>query len=191
MLCRALASLDLGETVRPLRRFRWAAALTDRRGYPDTPRPGFNVLLAVLLLGLTVLISPWVRPQLQRGTGLLASGTPVGAVDYLAEHDIRGNIFHAQIYGDYLVWRLWPQQQSFIDSRTHIFNTAVLNDFQMAFVDPNWQQRLAKYDIRLVLLEKADPGSRRMIQEARASPEWRSQYEDDLSVLFEKTSEAH
>jgi len=118
-------------------------------------------------------------------TQLLEIGTPVGAMDYIAEHGFRGNMFHPQAYGDYLIWRLWPQQKSFIDGRTHLFSLSFVQDYFGIFHDDRWESRLAKYDIQYLLLPKGDASCALMIEDAQSSPRWKLLYEDNVSVLFE------
>jgi hypothetical protein len=175
----------------------WAlASLGVRRtavGPVDTaPRPALNIAIASTLVVLTVLLSPWVRPHLRsNGTGLRAKATPVGAMDYLAQHRLQGHIFHSQIYGDYLIWRLWPEQRSFIDGRVHLFNESIVRDYVEVFDDPNWSARLDRYQIRLLLLEKADANCERLIQRVRASAAWRILYEDELTILAQPKSDEY
>ena len=43
---------------------------------------------------------------------------PAGAADFLLAHHVNGHIFNTYEYGGYLIWRLWPGQQVFIDGRS-------------------------------------------------------------------------
>src|SRR5438552_4004511 len=193
IVARALAALDGLGILQGVRRFRSIEALAGRlrrqQEVPAALRYGLNALIASLMLALTVISSPWVYPHLDSealGTSLWDWQTPVGAMDYLQQQGVQGNIFHPQNYGDYLIWRLWPQQRSFIDGRVHLFDQSVVQDYLQLFEDAHWQERLARYDIRYLLLNKSQENSHQMIDGARASPEWRVLYEDKLSVLFER-----
>ena len=42
---------------------------------------------------------------------------PVAAVDFLQRSSIQGNMFNHYNFGGYLLWRLYPERQVFIDSR--------------------------------------------------------------------------
>jgi hypothetical protein len=193
IVARYLPTLSGLDTLTSLRRFDFINGLVQRleRRKKDTaaPRYGLNALIAGSMLAITVILSPWVYPRLgieQLGTALWEAKTPVGAMDYIQEHGLQGNIFHPQVYGDYLIWRLWPQQRSFFDGRVHLFGESLVRDYLLVFHDPHWEERLARYDIRYLLLEKDDDKSQRMIEDARTSPDWRLLYEDELSVLFER-----
>ncbi len=146
-------------------------------------------LILAFLAAFTVVLSPWVRPQLGAARlrpQLLDKATPIGAMDYIAANRLMGNIFHPQEYGDYLIWRLWPQQRSFIDGRVHLFGEAFLQAYVLTFRDPSWEARLAQYDIRYLLLPKADADAAAMLLSARSSTHWTLLYEDSVSVLLEK-----
>jgi len=146
-------------------------------------------LILAFLVAFTVVLSPWVRPRLGAARlrpQLVDKATPVGAMDYIAANHLMGNIFHPQEYGDYMIWRLWPQQRSFIDGRVHLFGEAFLQAYVLTFRDPNWEARLAQYDIRYLLLPRADADAAALLFSARSSAHWTLLYEDSVSVLLEK-----
>ena len=109
-------------------------------------------------------------------------------MDYIQQNALEGNIFHPQIYGDYLIWRLWPQQHSFIDGRVHLFDYSVVRDYRLAFNDSHWDERLSRYDIKYLLLSKDEEENRMILETAMSSAAWRLVYEDNTSVIFERTA---
>ena len=193
ILASYLATIRLSDLIQPLRRFRlvdsfclWVA---HRKDTVVPIRYRLNRQIAVVMLTILILVSPWIYPHLGNklfGSTLWEPSTPVGAMDYIEQQGLRGNIFHPQIYGDYLIWRLWPQQRSFIDGRVHLFDNSVIKDYRLAFNDPHWDERLARYDIRYLLLSKDEEENHMMTDTARTSNDWRVLYEDHQSILFEK-----
>ena len=170
------------------------SGLTKRMSWFLRPSPGarsgaatkMNLLLASLSVCVLILVSPWVYPKVY-GASLLDSHTPVGAMDFIERHSLEGNIFHPQVFGDYLIWRCWPRQRSFIDGRVHLFGEGFVEEYQRILCDSDWRGMLKKYDIRYLLLEKA-PGDKcgeRMISDARRSDSWKIMYEDEVSILWE------
>jgi hypothetical protein len=153
-------------------------------------RYALNTFLALVLVAVTIGLLPWFRGG--GDVALIDDKTPVGAIDYMEAHALRGNVFAPEIYGDYLIWRLWPAQRSFVDSRVHLFNQcpAVANDYNLVFSDSHWEQRLERYQIRYMLLSKDELESRLMIDGGRASTRWRVLYEDASSILFENMRKA-
>ena len=159
----------------------WTADRRVRRS-----RYRWNAGLASIMVLLVVMQSPWIRPRLY-GTSLVSAMTPIGAMDFIERQQLSGNILHPQVYGDYLMWRLWPKQKSFFDGRVHVFGEEFVRFYQEIFADTQWENFLAKYDIRYLLLSKdeSEAGSVRMIEAAHTSGRWRTLYEDSLSVLLE------
>jgi hypothetical protein len=197
ILARHLSSIDWPGLVNPLRRFshigKLANWIASRKEAESPIRYRLNRQIAVLMLTIVVLVSPWVYPHLGNpafGNTLWEKTTPVEAMDYIQQHELRGNIFHPQIYGDYLIWRLWPQQRSFIDGRVHLFDDAVIQNYRLVFRDSHWADHLAQYDIKFLLLSKGEEDNRMMMDAARASAGWRVLYEDEQSVLFERVDPA-
>lgn len=192
IVARHLSSVPLRDYLAPLGRFPSIAALgrvmsrfEDQPG--SAPRHYLNASIALTMMAITVIVSPWVYPYLGlRSSNLLEKETPVGAMDYMANHGLEGHTFHPQIYGDYLIWRLWPKQRSFFNSQVHLFGSALFEDYALMFVDRHWPERLERYDIRFLLLRKSADDNQMMIAGARDSDDWRVLYEDDLSILFEK-----
>ncbi|MFQ5342278.1 MAG: hypothetical protein ACE5F6_12100 [Anaerolineae bacterium] len=168
---------------------RLARRMEGRQERTPTAHPRLNWAILAWLALFTIALSPWVRPSLavdRLNPQLVESSTPVGAMNYIADHALEGNIFHVQGYGDYLIWRLWPQQRSFIDGRVHLYDESFVQDYMLTFYDDDWESRIARYDIRYLLLPKDDSRAETMIKDARSSENWTLLYEDEHSVLFEK-----
>jgi hypothetical protein len=156
-------------------------------------REGEHALLNFAIAGLALVIagaqSPWLQKRLHPGS-LFDSKTPVGAMDYIERHSLIGNIFHPQAYGDYLIWRLWPKQRSFFDGRVHLFGEPLVRAYQQIYNDTHGEELLGAYGIRYLLLSKVEkePEGKKLIDRARKSGSWKLLYEDNTSILFEKTS---
>jgi hypothetical protein len=193
MLARHLAQLEIPNWLDELPVQSYLRTLVRRPEWGQQSRGptryGLNWMILILLMLFTVMLSPWVRPHLEverLRPQLVDKGTPVGAMDYIAEHRLTGNIFHPQAYGDYLIWRLYPEQRSFFDGRVHLFDGAFVAEYILTFYDENWESRLAQHDIKYLLLPKDDDNSKSMTEAARGSMHWTLLYEDDISVVFEK-----
>jgi hypothetical protein len=188
LLARYLSFVDF-EMLLPLRRFRLvdrAVSWFDEQRSEDGPTyPRMNSLMALVALFVLVLQSPWVRPAAYK-TSLIQHGTPIGAMDYLEQHKTNGNIFHPQIFGDYLIWRRWPEQKSFFDGRVHIFGLDFVQKYLSIYHDSQWENALKKWEVQYVLLSTlpTENDSRDMIANVKQSPDWEKLYEDDVSVLF-------
>lgn len=196
MVARYYPTIDFSPLTRSIQRFALGQRLAGwlvARGKNAAPiRYRLNRQIAVLLLTIVVLVSPWIYPKLGNpafGNTLWEKSTPVSAMDYIEQNGLKGNIYHPQIYGDYLIWRLWPLQRSFVDGRVHLFDNSVIRDYRLAFIDPHWDERLAWYDIKYLLLSKEEEENRAMIESARNGGVWNVLYEDATSILFDRVND--
>jgi hypothetical protein len=54
---------------------------------------------------------------------------PAGAAEFLLQHRITGRIYNNLEHGGYLMWRLWPNNQMFVDGR--LLNETVYRDYRL------------------------------------------------------------
>ena len=86
---------------------------------------------------------------------------PCAAVEFLKDnqHYLEYNIFNSYIWGGYLIWNL-PEKKIFIDGRLPQVNFAgqsFVEEYSDFFKsETNHEEKLASYDIRLVLMEAKD-----------------------------------
>jgi hypothetical protein len=146
----------------------------------------FNLILLIGGMFFLIITSPWIRP-IVNGASLIDSRTPVKAIDYIEQHGLRGHIFHPLIFGDYLIWRLYPQQRSFFDGRVHLFGADFVRKYQDIFDSPDWESMLAPFDIRYLLLSKEDEECKNLIRMVRDTKHWTVLFEDGISILYERT----
>jgi hypothetical protein len=160
--------------------------LPGARQQTSRPRPLLNLLTIAVMCVVVLVSSPWLQPKLY-GTSLLDPQTPVAAMDYIERHGLQGRIFHPQVFGDYLIWRLWPRHRSFFDGRVHLFGEPFVQRYRQLRGPGDWEKEFAAFDIRYLLLHKdpEDKNGRAMIDWARESAGSRLLHEDSVSVLFE------
>ncbi|MGB9739395.1 MAG: hypothetical protein C0184_04815 [Chloroflexus aggregans] len=133
-----------------------------RRHATNSLRPveaSFTAGVLFVLVAITVLFSPWVRPHLGVAVlrpSLIDNQIPLKAFAYLEQHGISGCMFHHQDFGDYIIWRLWPQQYTFIDGRVHLFSLDVVHDYLNAIASREWERIMDKYQISHIFLPKSD-----------------------------------
>jgi hypothetical protein len=191
ILSRYLPIVDL-QPLMALRRFRgidWLFRLSEGTSSETPVHYRINIVIAAAAMGVLIAQSPWIGPNLNK-VPLWQKETPVGAADYIDQHRLTGNIFHPQIFGDYLIWRLWPQQKSFFDGRVHIFGLDFAKQYSLLLYDSHWEDILARWNIKYLLLQNTsdDEEVRKAIESARTSGRWKQIYKDDVAVLFEKVT---
>jgi len=106
---------------------------------------------------------------------------PVAVTEYLKTNPPQGNMFNSYNWGGYLIYSL-PDHPVFVDGRTDLYGDTFLSEdyLQTAVGAPDWQSKLAKYDITTVVIE-ANSGLARVLREQST---WSLDYEDDQAVVF-------
>lgn len=134
------------------------------------------LLLLILCAGsFKAALSLKENESLQRQT------FPVTAVDYLEEAGLQGNIYNQYRWGGYLIWRLYPEEQVFIDGRADVYGDAFVEEYLEVYqVRQGWRDILEKYEVELVLIDRGSALAT-LLDEGR---DWQEAYEDELAVLY-------
>jgi hypothetical protein len=146
-----------------------------------------NVLLVVLLLAVLVIGS--ARGVLFRG-GLYQPAYPVAIADFVArqvaENGLQGRAFNNMEWGGYLLWRLPPQVQLFIDGRM-LDETRFPSYTHMLWATPQGVRLFEQAKFRLVILPyhgRYDPQRYQLIDYLASQAGWRLAYRDAAGVVF-------
>jgi len=72
---------------------------------------------------------------------------PVGAVDYIKEKKLKGNLLGEFNWGEYLIWNLYPQCKISLDGRYETVYPKVVCKEYFDFIDgrPTWRKFIEKY----------------------------------------------
>ncbi|MEW6054765.1 MAG: hypothetical protein AB1552_13415 [Nitrospirota bacterium] len=105
----------------------------------------------------------WLQMDVARG-----SFVPEGAVDFVEENRLEGNMLNSASFGGYITWRLYPWKKTFVDTRW--LNYTVQQEY--AWIagaleslsggeltegkKPLWKKLLDNYDINFVLIDTLD-----------------------------------
>jgi len=144
--------------------------------------PVLNSVVILVMLG--ALWHFWPRDaQLQ---AKVAEQYPVQAVSYIEAHPLHGPMLNFYLWGGYVNWRD-PNLKIFVDSRVDIFEYAgVFKDYLDLLAVEQPEKMLEKYRIRYVLF----PPGEALTSILERDPHWKVLFRDNLSVLFEKNSDA-
>jgi hypothetical protein len=143
---------------------------------------GFIWFFAILLLAALILRSGRAIDPAGR-TNIFDPGFfPVHAVDWLETHPQAGHMFNAFDWGGYLLFRLWPDQQIFMDGHTHIYGEMLTREYeQVITVQDGWQEIFERYNITWVIV----PPGWVLVQELTAQG-WEIAYEDPTAIIVVK-----
>lgn len=106
---------------------------------------------------------------------------PVAAVDWLVEHPQQGRMFNHFPWGGYLLYRLWPDQQVFIDAQTDFYGEALTREYiAVTNGQEGWEDILEKYQVEWMIVPSDEPLASRLT----AHPSWKPVYKDDTAQIF-------
>src|ERR1700683_2717404 len=106
-------------------------------------KPALNLIIIALVILSLVKFLPDRKPLDKN----VDDDYPVGAVAYLQQHPHPTGMFNEYGYGGYLIWRLGPQHEVFIDGRADLYEYAgVFQDYmKIANLSSEALRLLAKY----------------------------------------------
>jgi hypothetical protein len=134
-------------------------------------------LLAMLILSIFFYVKPPPANQFD------PNKFPVQAVDWLSEHPQDGRMFNNFIWGGYLLYRMWPQQQVFIDGQTDFYGEALTREYaKVMYLEEGWQATLAKYDITWVIVPSSGP----FVEALQDQMGWTIVYRDGTTDIIRK-----
>lgn len=125
---------------------------------------------------------------------------PEGAVRFLKEHKIYGNMFNPYNWGGYLIWALYPDYKVFIDGRGLIEQVfleygSIMDASRRNFEGiPIWKAYINTYGVDFILTYSVDPFSGELVPLIPAmlsDPEWHLVYMDNNSLIFLKDDPAN
>jgi hypothetical protein len=109
---------------------------------------------------------------------------PVGAIDYLEQHHLSGKLLVSFNWGEYCLWKLYPQCRVAIDGRYETVYPDRVNKEYFEFLQARegWRNFLAHYPPDLILIELRS----RPYALLSRDPQWRQVYADPGCVLFRR-----
>jgi hypothetical protein len=113
---------------------------------------------------------------------IVAPPDPEGALAFMNEHDLHGNILNNFGFGQYLIWHAAPASKIFVDGRYDLaYPPAVMRDY-LAFIrnQPGAAAVLTRYPHDYVLIAPDDPAVV-VMERARG---WTEIYRDPDCILY-------
>jgi hypothetical protein len=113
---------------------------------------------------------------------------PVYAVNFLKENGVKGNILLPFEWGEYIIWKLYPDCRVSIDGRFRtVYPEEVLVDHFQALSDKErWNTLINKYQTNIILTRR-HLFSRQMMSERK---DWIYIYSDNIAMIFIKDEDS-
>ena len=135
-----------------------------------------------LLLVAAVLYSP--HPPKKFRAEFDPTFYPAGALATL-RGDPAGRIFTNDEWGDYLIYRLYPDHKVFVDGRSDFYGTDFEEKYTSAYlVKYDWEETLGSFGVNTILLPPNAP----LCGALKESRKWRLVYDDGISLVFRSVS---
>jgi hypothetical protein len=107
---------------------------------------------------------------------------PIQAVEWLNSHPQQGHMFNEFDWGGYLLLKLVPHQQIFMDGHTHIYGEALTREYEtVVTLGKSWQQILDKYQIEWAVVRVNSPTVKGL-----ENIGWKIIYEDDTAIVLKR-----
>jgi hypothetical protein len=106
---------------------------------------------------------------------------PAAAVEYLRAHRPAQPVFNEYGWGGYLIWKLYPDYQVYIDGRADVYGDAFIQEFLATHDgETNWRESLNRHGVRTVLV-KPDTALASLLRQEQS---WQKVFEDGQAVVF-------
>jgi hypothetical protein len=141
------------------------------------------------------------RERIAVALGVNETQYPVRAADFIIANDFTGNLYNTWAWGGYLLWRLAPERQVFVDGRglnaqMNIVSSSVALAMAQAPTSPlHWKNILRQYGIGYLVIPSARgyfidsaAGLRRALLEA---PEWVPVFADETALVYALNTPTH
>ncbi len=133
--------------------------------------PFMGVILIILAVGFGVVDFKFEEKMRK----------PIRAVEFLKREPIKGNMFNADEFGDYIIYSAYPQYKVFIDGRIDIYNPKILSDYhRVSNFEKGWENIIEEYQIKWIIYDRDSPLSRYLLER----DDWRQIYSDEVSNIF-------
>jgi hypothetical protein len=114
-----------------------------------------------------------------------AQSFPTAAVSFLAAHHPSAPLLNNYNWGGYLIWKLYPQYQVFVDGRADVYGDAFLHRLaDIYYIQHNWKDALAPYNVCTVMLPPDAP----LITALREQPDWKTVYTDKQAIVLTRVA---
>jgi hypothetical protein len=160
------------------------AAFATRMGNMEASLHGHLWPLAAVALELWICTHGGRLASLQLADAHFdARRFPVAAAEQLVQRGIREPVFCPDSWGGYLIYRLYPQVQVFVDDRHDLYGEQYLKNYlKVVRAEPGWDEVLDGQRVRIVLA----PEQSALASILKERRQWEILYQDEVAIVFER-----
>ena len=149
----------------------------------DIKLNGFLWPMMCIFLVVIILIGGGSLDFNRTGNEFSLNVFPVEAVNWLVKQPNVGPVFNYFPWGGYLLYRIWPDQQVFIDGQTDFYGESLTRQYeQVITLNDGWEGVLAQYQIDWVIM----PQDSRLARALEEEPGWERRYQDETAAILFK-----
>lgn len=143
---------------------------------------GLIWLIAVMLAVIALFRSNIALDPENKGNHFDPEFFPIQAVDWLHTHPQSGHVFNEFDWGGYMLLKLWPRQQIFMDGHTHIYGEELTREYERVItLSKGWEEVFAKYQIEWAIVRVESP-----VAGALEDAGWEKVYFDETAVILRR-----
>ncbi len=106
---------------------------------------------------------------------------PIYCIEFIKQNSIKGNLFINFHYGSYASYKLYPNNQIFMDGRyEEVYDNSLINEMAGVFLAKNQDEFFKKYHTDILILDKSYP----IVEKMKKNNDWFLAYEDEKFSLF-------
>lgn len=106
---------------------------------------------------------------------------PIAATEFLMREKVPGNMFNNDEFGDYLIYRSYPDYKVFFDGRSDMYGAEVMKEYwKVSGFEAGWEEVLAKYGITWIFYQTNSNLSRYLLKDSN----WVLIYSDEVASIF-------
>ena len=119
------------------------------------------------------------------GFGVNSPTYPVGAVDFVTENGIGGNVFNTLGAGGYFIWKCYPERREFIDGRLEAISDEFYSFYISLLRDPGrWPECVAGYGVTYAILDHWVTPDAALFSRIYRDKDWALVHLDGSSTVF-------
>ena len=164
-------------------------SFSERMGIIEARASGHFWPAAVVVLGLGIALHQGRLGSLQiMDAHFDMKRFPVQAAQVMAEKQVREPVFSLDLWGGYLIYRLYPQLKVVVDDRHDLYGESFLKDYlKTVRGEPGWDKLLIESHVNWILV----PVSSSLTSILKMTPEWKIIHQDDTAILFGRDAGVH
>ena len=151
---------------------------------PDLKRWAWIGIVTLIIVMLTSSFTYKVMPMIRSPYN--EAVFPRAAAEQIKDRGLKGNMLNHFNWGGFLIWKLYPGQRVFVDSRT--LNLKAMSDYtHMIWATPEGMGMIDKYRMDIVIMPGLNPFTGEMyalVDRLAGDPGWKLAYADAAALVF-------